>query len=140
CRPSVNTIGEIERGTIMNWNWALAGAITTLAMGPWISMAGERPVFRAQGGYPAPGYHEGVVFEDCEECDDDHCGPFGRCWNYITTLGGRPGDSYSRGGYGAGGYGQTDYRYLYRYRAPQNLVYPAANQPAGVVVYPYYTV
>lgn len=159
----------------MNWNWALAGAITTLVMGPWnFGMAGERPVIRAQGGmpYPAahPGYQEGEYVEDCEE---GHYSPFGKihhCWTYITTLGGKQAgysngygsngfgsngygaNGYGSNGYGANGYGpngfgggagdprQRDYQYLYRYRAPQNLRYPAANQPAGVVVYPYYTV
>ena len=46
----------IQRGKNMNWNWAIAGALTTLVMGPWnFGMAGERPVFRAQNGvaYPA---------------------------------------------------------------------------------------
>jgi hypothetical protein len=160
CRPSVNTIAEIERGKIMNWNWALAGAITTLVIGSWnFGMAGERPVIRAQGGmvYPEsyPGYHEGEYVEDCEE---GHASPFGKihhCWTYITTLGGKQAgysNGYGANGYGSNGYGpngfgggagdprQMDYQYLYRYRAPQNLRYPAANQPAGVVVYPYYTV
>jgi hypothetical protein len=124
----------------MNWNWAWVGAITTLIMGPWnFGVAGERPVFRAQGGvvYPEsyPGYHQGGYYEDCEECEDGHCSPFGRihyCWNYLTTLGGKPCEKPR-------GLHQRDMQYLYRYRAPHNLKYPPANQPAGVVVYPYYT-
>lgn len=131
----------------MNWNWALAGAVTTLIMGPWdFSLAGERPVVRAQGGvvYPEsysghPGYSGDVYYD--EECEDDHCGPFCHlcdCWSYITTLGGKQGGN----GFGNGARDPRDlnYQYRYRYKAPQNLRYPAANQPAGVVVYPYYTV
>lgn len=121
----------------MNWKWALAGAVTTLVMGPWsLGMAGDRPVFRAQGGVVYPEsypYHGGMIYGDMDECEDDHCGPFTRCWTYITTLGGRPGAGFYGGGAGTN-------QYLYRYQAPKNLVYPPANQPAGVVVYPYYTV
>jgi hypothetical protein len=121
----------------MSWNWAWVAAVTTLVMGPWsFGMAGERPVFRAQGGVVYPesysGYHQGDYYDDC---DDDHCrfGRIGYCWNYIATLGGKPGVNHRHSG-------QMDTQYLYRYKAPKNLVYPPANQPAGVVVYPYYTV
>ncbi|MCH7687628.1 MAG: hypothetical protein IH899_13260 [Planctomycetes bacterium] len=31
------------------------------------------------------------------------------------------------------------HHHWYRYKPPRNLVYPPANQPGGVVVYPYYT-
>jgi hypothetical protein len=31
------------------------------------------------------------------------------------------------------------HHHTYDYRIPKNLVYPPQNQPAGVVVYPYYT-
>ncbi len=31
------------------------------------------------------------------------------------------------------------HHHTYDYRQPQNLVYPPQNQPAGTVVYPYYT-
>ena len=75
--------------------------------------------------------------------------------HYIFTLGGKQ-SGYSRTGIGrrtwnwsAGwdwsqtGQGrnptQLDFENLYRYHAPKDLVYPPANQPAGVVVYPYYT-
>jgi hypothetical protein len=141
--PASTPSESSREGTIMNWKWALAGAVTTLFLGSWnIGMAGERPVFRAQGGavYPEtyPGHQSGVIYDDCEPCDHGHCcWPFcgiHNCWHYITTLGGRPGAAYGHGhGYGGN-------QNLYRYRAPKNLVYPAANQPAGVVVYPYYTV
>lgn len=123
----------------MNYKWAWVGALTTLVMGPWhFSMAQEPTVIRAQGGvmYPDSGP---VIYGDeyCDECDDGHCSPFRKCWTYVFTLGGK------RQGYpsiGARDPRQMNTQYRYRYRAPQDLRYPAANQPAGVVVYPYYTV
>lgn len=126
----------------MNFKWAIA-AIAAIGIGSWnTSSAQDRPVFRAQGGsvvYPEthPVYHEGGYYGD--ECDDEaYCSPFGRCWRcwtYIATLGGP-----QRGGYAGRDPRQLDYQYLYRYKAPKDLKYPPANQPAGVVVYPYYTV
>ena len=32
-----------------------------------------------------------------------------------------------------------EHHHTFSYRQPKNLVYPPQNQPAGVVVYPYYT-
>lgn len=139
----------------MNCKWAWVGVMTTLVMGPWsFGMAQDRPVIRAQGGVVYPESAEVIYGDDYyEECEDDDCSPFRKvrdCWTYVFTLGGKrrcpPGPGAGAPGYGrygAGGAGdprQLDYRYLYRYRAPQNLRYPAANQPAGVVAYPYYTV
>lgn len=125
----------------MNWNWAFAGAITTLIMGPWnVGLAGDRPVIRAQNGavYPAShaGYSSNVYYQD--ECEEDHCGPLGHlhgCWHYMITLGGKQG-----GGSAQRDPQQLNFDYRYRYKYPRDLRYPAANQPAGVVVYPYYTV
>jgi hypothetical protein len=130
----------------MNWNWALAGALTTLVMGPWnFGLAGERPAFRAQKARPVvraqnaayPQSYQGDPYCE-EECEDGHCSPFGRCCgclHYICTLGGKQGGK-------AAGRDPRDlnFDYRYRYKAPTDLRYPAANQPAGVVVYPYYTV
>jgi len=131
----------------MNWNWVWVGALATLVMGSWnFGMAQERPVIRAQNGvvYPEsyPTYHEGEYYEYYE--DDHGFSPFGglrSCWTYISTLGGKQAGGYP---YGNGAYAgrdprQLDFQYKYRYRAPKNLRYPPANQPAGVVVYPYYT-
>ncbi len=176
----------------MSWNWVKVAAFTALVMGPWnFGLAGDRPVIRAQGGMVYPEtypvvqggeycqecegeYYEGEVCEECEGC---YCSPFYKichCWNYITTLGGKPGaypygsrrsrvprssGQFSDPRYlrysgnptqpnSAGSTTRSDYyrdprqlnfQYLYRYQAPKDLVYPAANQPAGVVVYPYYT-
>ena len=126
----------------MNFKWAFVGAFAALVLGSWSSgRAQDRPVFRAQGGvvYPEsyPVYQEGEYYgEDCD--DDGNCWPFHRCrrcWTYISTLGGP-----QRGGYVRRDPRQLDFQHLYRYKAPQNLKYPPANQPAGVVVYPYYTV
>lgn len=133
----------------MNCKWAWVGALTALVMGPWhFGMAQERPVIRAQGGvvYPESPVYYGDDY--CEECESDHChcSPFHKihnCWTYVFTLGGKRQGYAGAAGYGAAGARdprQLDYRYMYRYRAPQDLRYPAANQPAGVVVYPYYTV
>ena len=35
---------------------------------------------------------------------------------------------------------QLEHDYKWSYNPPQGLVYPPANQPAGVIQYPYYTV
>ncbi len=138
----------------MTWNSIRALALTALVMGPWsFGMAQNRPVIRAQYGPVQQGpvysgaqpiYHEG---EYCEECEQGycpaHCSPFGRiqhCWTYMATLGGKTGGSNGYNGQAARDPRQLNYQYLHRYRAPKNLVYPQPNQPAGVVVYPYYTV
>lgn len=41
---------------------------------------------------------------------------------------------------GNGRRSQPIYDYQYRYKRPQNLLYPAPLQGAGAIVYPYYTV
>ncbi len=100
--------------------------------------------------YPPDAYlsfPNGEFCEDCDHCPTGHCfwhcSPTGKCHHclhYIFTLGGKQ-SNYSRilSRSRQRNPTQLDFENLYRYKAPKDLVYPPANQPAGVVVYPYYT-
>ena len=124
---------------------------------------GEYPVYggAAPGGYPDAyavdpssyppdaylSYPNGEFCDECDHCPTGHCfwhcsvpGKCHYCLHYIFTLGGRQ-SNFSRINQGRQPRNPTqlDFEYRYRYRAPKDLVYPPANQPAGVVVYPYYT-
>lgn len=69
--------------------------------------------------------------------------------SHVPGAGRRPAAGLSPHGFAGGGrfHGATGtgrnwsptHSHWFDYERPRNLVYPPANQPAGVVAYPYYT-
>ena len=105
----------------------------------WVSTGcvNETGIIRAQNfdgvqtadGIYQPGYHiqqmsgysDPYVSQPCQSCGANGCN---------TCL-------YENSSYNPDWY--PTHHHWYRYKPPKNLVYPPANQPGGVVVYPYYT-
>ena len=91
-------------------------------------------------GSPAPGGNVGYVGGpnpyarwgnfDQQPCPVPYNAGFGQCPPHHQEQ------CWDHGGFRHAG----QYHYhTYRYKQPQGLVYPAPNQPAGAVTYPYYT-
>ena len=115
-------------------------AQTVMVLGLMSAMVGcqsSRPIVRGQnpGPYgqpqsaqfpgPAPGpmYYDGPAGFEGNGCPPVHCHPNGaQCPQCAPEN-----------------FWVPKHHHTYDYKQPKNLSYPAQNQPAGVVVYPYYT-
>lgn len=75
------------------------------------------------GPMPGPVYFDGPAGGAPMPCPTGHCPPE---WARY------PSDCPEN-------YHWPKHHHTFDYRQPKNLVYPPQNQPAGVVVYPYYT-
>lgn len=77
------------------------------------------------GPPPGPMYYDGPAGSGCEsrQCQPGHNHPNGAQCPQCAPK----------------NFWVPKHHHTYSYKQPQNLSYPAQNQPAGVVVYPYYT-
>lgn len=118
----------------MKSGWLLSGMIVGLAAlaGCQTNHAivrGQNPppnaaaMSPASGPTPGPVYYDGPAGAHAMSCPTGHCHP---AWARY------PADCPEN-------YHWPQHHHTYEYRQPKNLVYPPHNQPAGVVVYPYYT-
>ena len=74
------------------------------------------------GPPPGPMYYDGPAGQG-SDCESGHCHPNGaQCPTCAPKN-----------------FWVPKHHHTYDYKQPKNLSYPAQNQPAGVVVYPYYT-
>lgn len=78
------------------------------------------------GPMPGPMYYDGPAGGDSMGCPSGQCPPGHPEWARY------PSDCPEN-------YHWPKHHHTFDYRQPKNLVYPPQNQPAGVVVYPYYT-
>lgn len=84
---------------------------------------GPMGVHGPMGAMPAPMYYDGPAGDGSAECPPGQGAPE---WAQ------QPSDCPEN-------YHWPKHHHTFDYRQPKNLSYPPQNQPAGVVVYPYYT-
>lgn len=75
------------------------------------------------GPTPGPIYYDGPREQGAQSCPPSHCHPNGAECPLCA-----PDNFWT-----------PTHHHTFDYKQPKNLSYPPQNQPAGVVVYPYYT-
>ncbi len=115
-------------------------ALNAMVLGLTFLLVGcqsSRPVVRGQnpapygqpmsspmmGPTPGPMYYDGPAGFGAPSCPPSHCHPNGAQCPVCAP------DNFW----------VPKHHHTYDYKQPKNLSYPSENQPAGVVVYPYYT-
>lgn len=108
-------------GVLFAGMMAIVGCQTNHAV-----VRGQNPTLAApmpNGPMPGPMYYDGPAGSAPMSC------PTGQCHPEWARY---PADCPEN-------YHWPKHHHTFDYRQPKNLVYPPQNQPAGVVVYPYYT-